>query len=382
MEGTCEGCGLPMTADDAFCGSCGRPNPARATAAGGVTAGGYGAGATPPGGYEAGATPLGGFGAGATSPGGFGAGASPPGGTTTPGAAAGWSGAGETRPGISPGMIEPGWAGRTTLGPAVNGQPGDGAGLGWAPGTLYLGRRLAYSTEPENLDPLGNWRLLLQFFLRATLFSWLYWVGAVISGIVVAILFFAANLTALLLLWYVVGGLLFLGLVILWLLLPVPIQVAEWKFFAEGRAPAGPAVLNHMGWAFAQREAPVDMIQIRRLRLHSRQERDYLEVRQRQFSGFIGCFGYGRDLYLGWTFWWRVSPGRYLLIFLSRTWQSITTRGTDLYVALGYDYARALRETMHAVAMEGARVAMGDLRPEGQEASEQRLQVAVTDVER
>jgi hypothetical protein len=160
----------------------------------------------------------------------------------------------------------------------------------------------------------------------------------------------------------------------------VPIQLAEWKFMAEGRSMAAQAVLDHMGWSFAQRGVPLDVLQIRRLKLHSRQERDYLEVRQNQFSGFIGCFGYGRDLYLGWTYWWRVSPGRYLLMFLTRVWHSVTMRGTDLYVSLGYDYARALRETMHSVAMDGARVAIGETAPRSQEAG-QRLQVAVAEVD-
>jgi len=102
------------------------------------------------------------------------------------------------------------------------------------------------------------------------------------------------------------------------------------------------------------------------LRLAGGESRDYLEIRRDLFTGFISCFGYGQDLYLGWTFWLRISPSRYLLMGLARSWQTLMRRGTDLYVTLRFDYARAMREAMHSVAREGADVAVGLARPQGQ----------------
>ena len=108
------------------------------------------------------------------------------------------------------------------------------------------------------------------------------------------------------------------------------------------------------------------MIQVRRLKLPQGESRDYLELRRGLFMGFISCFGYGQDLYVGWTFYLRVSPLRWLLMALARVWQTLMRRGTDLYVTLRYDSARAMREAMHSVAREGIDVAADRVRPQGQ----------------
>jgi hypothetical protein len=41
-------------------------------------------------------------------------------------------------------------------------------------------------------------------------------------------------------------------------------------------------------------------------------------------------------------------------------------RGSDLYIALRYDYARAMRETMHSATREGVDVAIGRMAAQGQ----------------
>ena len=81
---------------------------------------------------------------------------------------------------------------------------------------------------------------------------------------------------------------------------------------------------------------------------------------------------------MGWTFWLRISPLRWFLMLLARLWQTLMRRGTDLYVSLRYDYARAMREAMHSVAREGVDVAVGEAHPQGQDIG-QSLQVAVAD---
>jgi hypothetical protein len=104
---------------------------------------------------------------------------------------------------------------------------------------------------------------------------------------------------------------------------------------------------------------------VRRLRIPGEGTRDYLELRRGLFIGYIACFPYGQDLYVGWTFYFRLSPLRYILMAWARIWQTLFNRGTDLYVTLRYDSARAMREAMHSAAREGLDVAIGQLAPQG-----------------
>jgi hypothetical protein len=93
--------------------------------------------------------------------------------------------------------------------------------------------------------------------------------------------------------------------------------------------------------------------------------RDYLELRRGLFAGYVACFPYGRDLYVGWTFWIRLSPFRWFCMIIARIWQSFTNKGSDLYTSLRYDSARAMRETMHSAAREGIDVAIGQTAAQG-----------------
>ncbi len=83
------------------------------------------------------------------------------------------------------------------------------------------------------------------------------------------------------------------------------------------------------------------------------------------FYGYVACFPYGHDLYIGWTFWVRISPFRYLCMFVARIWQSLVNRGSDLYTSLRYDTARAMRETIHSATREGVDVAVGRVEAQG-----------------
>ena len=55
-------------------------------------------------------------------------------------------------------------------------------------------------------------------------------------------------------------------------------------------------------------------------------------------------------------------------------------RGTNLYVTLRYDYARAMREAMHSVAREGVDVAVGRVQAQGQGMAAQ-THVAVSEID-
>ncbi len=251
------------------------------------------------------------------------------------------------------------------------------------PNPQYLGLRLLYDKVPEgSFDPLGNFRLLVQFFRHALQYAVLYVLGGFVSVIVLLFLHLLGLPVGFIVTLGVLGAVLTaILLACLWLLIPVPALLSEWKFSVDDKAAAAPVAFEHITWAVRRRETPLDLIQVRRLNLAGGQGRDYLELRRGLFTGFISCFAYGQDLYVGWTFYLRISPLRWLLMGLARVWQTLKRQGTDLYVTLRYDYARAMREAMHSAAREGVDVAAGQVRPQGQGVIGDAVQVAVSTID-
>jgi hypothetical protein len=270
--------------------------------------------------------------------------------------------------------------------PAASGAAGPtDAALGQAtPNAQYLGRRLMYDLQPEqSFDPLDNNRLLGQLLLRGFVLWLIYCLAGIVAAIILGLAAFAGlGFGRAVALWYIGGAIFWLLLVCLTLFVPMPVQISEWKFFVDGKAEVAPVAFDHIAWALAQRQAPLELVQICRLNLAGGEGRDYLEMRRGMFSGLISCFAYGRDLYLGWTFWLRVSLARYIFMFIARFWQVVAHRGNDMYVKLRYDYARAMREVMHSATREGVDVAVGQVRPQGQGAASSNYQVVVADVGR
>ncbi len=260
--------------------------------------------------------------------------------------------------------------------------PADIAEVERAPDTEYLSRRLDYDQEPEApFDPLGNFRLLVQFARHAAQYLMVYLLGAFAAAIALLILHaIGLPVATALTIGTIAAVAAAIGLGGLFWLLPVPALLSEWKFSLDDMAAAGPATFEHIAWAIRRHETPLDVIGVRRLRLAGGESRDYLEIRRDLFTGFISCFGYGQDLYLGWTFWLRISPLRYLLMWLARSWQTLLRRGTELYVTLRFDDARAMREAMHSVAREGADVAAGQAPPQGQGTLGTSVPVTVSEV--
>jgi hypothetical protein len=241
------------------------------------------------------------------------------------------------------------------------------AALGQAtPNATYVGLRLLYDKDPESpFDPISNVRIFLQMLRQSVLYGCVFFAGALLSAIVFAILALALGPSAFII-WAICGAVTWFVLACCYWLLPLPALLSEWKFSADGKAAAADTAFEHIAWVLRQRETPLDVLQVRRLKLAGQGARDYLELRQGLFTGYVGCFPYGRDLYVSWTFWVRVSPLRWLLMVIARIWQSITAKGTDIYTTLRYDSARAMREVMHSAAREGLDVAVGALVAHGQ----------------
>lgn len=250
------------------------------------------------------------------------------------------------------------------------------------PNAQYLGLRLVYDKVPEgSFDPLGNPRLLVQFVRHFLQYLVLYFIGGFVTVIVLLFLYLLGLPVGVAVTLGVIGAVLAaIAFGCLFWLLPVPALLSEWKFSVDDKAAAAPVTFEHIAWAVRRRETPLDLIQVRRLNLAGGQARDYLELRRGLFTGFISCFAYGQDLYVGWTFYLRISPLRYLLMALARVWQTLKRQGTDLYVTLRFDYARAMREAIHSVAREGIDVAIGQIRPQGQGIIGEAVKVTVSKV--
>jgi hypothetical protein len=229
-----------------------------------------------------------------------------------------------------------------------------------------MGMRLQYQQVPEpTFDPIGNVRFLFQMAVRYGLYIMVYLLGAC-AGIVVCGLIAIVNPIAGLILFVLAAALVGLALTIFFWFLTIPIQLSEWKISVDNKAAAVPAVFDHVAWVLRGRAVPLDSLQVRRLRLPGEGVRDYLELRRGIFTGYVACFSFGQDLYVGWTFWVTLSPFRYVCMIVVRIWHSLTNRGSDLYTTLRYDSARAMRETMHSATREGVDVAIGLIAGQGQ----------------
>lgn len=253
----------------------------------------------------------------------------------------------------------------------------------------YMGARLQYRVPPEpSFDPLGNAKFLGQMGMRAALYGLAYALGTTVLGILFLLTNFEGifgSLTSsssvsefgtaapspgingfgnfLIVVWF----LFVLVLIICFWLLKIPIQLSEWKLTVDGKATAAPSVFGHITAVLYERRTPIAPMRVHRFRLpKTATAKDYLELNSDIFYGYVACFPYGTDLYIGWTFWSKLSPFRYVVMFVTRLWQSLFNRGSDLHVSLRYDSARALREVIHSTTREGVDVAIGYIEARGQ----------------
>ncbi|HUN36478.1 MAG TPA: hypothetical protein VMU95_31165 [Trebonia sp.] len=234
------------------------------------------------------------------------------------------------------------------------------------PNETYLGSRLLYEQVPEgSFDPLANNRYVFYLGRQAVVF-WAIYVVLWIAFLVIFGLLSLVTKTAFFLELFGIGDVLAtLGFIIAFLVIPIPVQLSEWKFLVDDKGAARPIVFDHVIAAFRRRNTPVDGLGIRRLSIPGGVTRDYLEIKRGVFTGMISCFDQGSDLYVGWTFWLRMSPLKFFLLRLQRMWHELTQRANELYITLRYESAKALREAMHGAAREGIDVATGLVEPEG-----------------
>ena len=245
-----------------------------------------------------------------------------------------------------------------------------------SPNQSYLGNRLVYGEKHTDFDPLTN-----PVFLRA-LFSRAFAVAAVWSFgfVVLFVIFFFIGISylttpttylgyasasssssnpfeiwfVLLLLWSIFLGCLF------WFG-KIPAQLSEWMLTVDGKGAVALAALDHMYTIIKARRPPITNLRVVQFTTPAQPPRDYLEITGGSYQGFVSCFAYGADLFIGWTFWLHLSPAKWLGLTLRRMLQ-----GSPVYGSLAFDAAKAMREMIHSAVRQGVDVAAGDVGPVGQ----------------
>ncbi len=227
-----------------------------------------------------------------------------------------------------------------------------GAGASWQP-PQFLDPRRGYERVPEpSFDPLTNRRYLLRMVRQWFIFGAIFAIGAILS-LIPTLLLSAVGLGVVFILWSIVGVIVAVALWIAYLIAPVTALLSEWKLLVDYHGAGWQATITETQAAVQRRQVPLDSVQVRRVSLPDGESRDYLELRRGIFAGYISSFPQGNDLYVGWTFWLRLSPGRWLLMLIGRAFQEILQRGSDLHVTLRYESAKALRDAMHGAMHEG-----------------------------
>ena len=158
------------------------------------------------------------------------------------------------------------------------------------------------------------------------------------------------------------------ALLAMFLFMPVPARLGQWSRVLSFQAPAATSALERVRQALEQHATPYDKLGLRPLAPPGEGRRDYLELRQGYFAGYVSCFPHGHDLYAGWTFWIYISPVRLFLMRIGRRFQDYTGRGNDMYQTLRYEPARATIAALHTCTLEGVDAATGGTpEPDGNE---------------
>jgi hypothetical protein len=216
-----------------------------------------------------------------------------------------------------------------------------------------------------NLDPVFNTRLQLQMLRHAGLFAGLYAAIQTVALILSLLLAVAGmGLSSALSMFQVFAIGTLITLAALFWLLPVPAMLTQWSLMVDHKSAAANTVFRHITSAFKQHATPLDSLKIRNLAPPGEGGRDYLEARRNNYRGYVSCFPHGHDLYVGWTFWLRLSPLRLMTMVVERRIQNIAGRGDDVHQTLRFESARATVAALHSAALAGVDAATAELDPE------------------
>lgn len=242
-------------------------------------------------------------------------------------------------------------------------QPVTASGDG-LPGEIYDGARLTYSTQFTEFDPLVNREYLVALRARgvACVLLWL------VVGFVLFLIFGIAGIndalpdnsddfysddsgsTGLLQVWWILTLLWSVLVFCLFLFVPLTARLSEWMLSVDGRANSAVGALNYMNDEFGRRKSPVRQYRAIGVSPQGQGRRSYLELRDGPYSMLVTTFGYGRDLYIGWTLWLKMAPFMWVVAHILRMFRSM--RAAGLYGLVAEDTAKAMREVVHSVVRQ------------------------------
>jgi hypothetical protein len=214
---------------------------------------------------------------------------------------------------------------------------------------------------PSGFDPLASSRFSRHLFRHFALFGLIYVVADVVAFVICLVLAlvglgFGAAYT----LWGILALVLAVAVTLIAWLQSVPALLDQQsRLLRDGAWRAG-GVLSQFGAIFARQQTPADWMKPRSLSPPGEGRREYLEWQRGAFSCLITCFPFGNDLYVGWTFWIRLTPLSVVLMRIGRMVQNRTGRGNDMYQTLRWDSARAALSAVHLAFEE-----VTDQRPVG-----------------
>jgi hypothetical protein len=227
-------------------------------------------------------------------------------------------------------------------------------------------RRLKYKdiTGEPSFDPLHNSRFGWQLARRAGLFFLLAVIAESAMTISLGLVSLMTRSPAAVTIIPGLGFLIWAGMLLAYLLMPVAGRLAQWSRLLSLSGAASEIAFEHVSKAVQRHATPFDSFRPRTLMPPGEGFRRYLELRRGVFAGFISCFPHGRDLYVGWTFWIYMSPLRLAMMKIGRKVQDWTGRGNDMHQTLRYESTRATIAALHACTLEGVEAAIRILNPE------------------
>jgi hypothetical protein len=216
-----------------------------------------------------------------------------------------------------------------------------------------------------NFDPLHNRWLSQQIFRQAVIFIGLYALAVLVSSIFFLLIGLSGGVsaaTSAVTDWVRFCTLLSIAMAVLFWLMPVPALLSQRSKLIGNEADAAELVFRHVAAAFGRHQTPLDVLREKTLHPPGEGRRDYLELRRGHFTGYISCFAHGRDLYVGWTYWIKMSPLRWMLMRVGRRLQELSGRGSDIYQTLRFESARATVAALQSAVLEGTASATAELK--------------------
>jgi hypothetical protein len=223
-------------------------------------------------------------------------------------------------------------------------------------------RRMGYADLDVNptLDPLSNGRFYLQLVRRGVLYAAVTAAVDFVVFVLGGLLFLLHAGAGVLGIIPVISTLTVIVLFVLFWVLPVPALLGQWSRLLSFQEPAAQTALYRIKEEFDRHATPNEKLGMRPISPPGEGRRNYLELRRGYFAGYISCFGHGRDLYVGWTYWIYISPLRVLLMRIGRKVQDYTGRGNDMYQTLRFESARATIAAIHTCTIEGVDIATSE----------------------